>query len=116
MLVSGRLVLALAAVAEAASLVNPVSQSSTANTKLDNVVSGAYIVELTAKCSLAGRSEVDARAHERFHKRAAAVDYPVRRQFTNPTLFYGLSIDVQGNDTDAEMQDMLRSIDGVVGV
>ena len=66
------------------------------------VLSGAYIIELDSEAStLEGRA--DGNAHANFHKRAAerGLDYKVRYDFTDDSLFHGLSIDVSG-DADRE--------------
>lgn len=57
----------------------------------------AYIVELKNGASLGGRSED---LHISFHKRAeeANIDYEVRREFTDKSLFYGLSIELSKED------------------
>ncbi|KUI68302.1 Minor extracellular protease vpr [Cytospora mali] len=104
------LVPALAAFASGLSIKNPKSQSS------KNVVEGAYIIQLKPGNSLSGRS--DTTAHDAFHKRAAAseLDYTIRRNFTKPVTFYGLSINVHGNLTDPAIQSKLAAMDGVENV
>lgn len=110
MLLSTTLVVALAAAARAISL-GP-------EQKAPKVVDQAYIVQLKADSSLSARSDSDNSAHLAFHKRAAlsSINYAVRREFTSPKLFYGLSIDVQQNDTAATIKAKLNAIDGVEGV
>jgi subtilisin family serine protease len=75
-----------------------------------NVVPKAYIIELEPKAkSLDGRSEGN--THARFHKRAEEenVDYRVRREFTDASLFHGLSIDVE-SDEDLEALERLPEV------
>lgn len=103
------LIPALAASVSGISLKIPTAQSS-------NRVEGAYLIQLKADTSLSGRS--DATAHEAFHKRAAFsdLDYTIRRNFTKPVTFYGLSINVNGNFTDETIQSKLAAMDGVENV
>ncbi|ROW05714.1 hypothetical protein VMCG_05172 [Cytospora schulzeri] len=100
---------ALAASVSGISLKIPQAQSP-------NIVEGAYIIQLKAGNSLSGRS--DATSHEAFHKRAASsdLDYTVRRNFTKPITFYGLSINVNGNLTDPTIQSKVEALDGVENV
>nr|QIR83317.1 kilbournase [Stenocarpella maydis] len=66
----------------------------------------AYIVELKpGSASLNGRSEP---MHDRFHKRAedAGVDYQVRREFTDTSLFHGLSVDLAKDEDKAALEQL----------
>lgn len=84
------------------------------NEKTPKVVEGAYIVQLKANDLLSTRSNQARAAHEDFHKEAASqLDYTVRRQYAKSELFYGLSIDVQANDTKATIEAKLKAINGV---
>ena len=70
-----------------------------------NIVPCAYIVELESKVSsIEGRSTQ--RAHAQFHKRAADenVDYRVRQEFSDESLFHGLSINVESNEDKAALE------------
>lgn len=99
----------LAASAEGLSVKVPKAHQSS------NAVEGAYLVQLRAGNALSGRS--DATTHEAFHKRAALdLDYTIRRNFTKPITFYGLSINVNGNLTDSTIQSKLAAMDGVESV
>ncbi len=81
------------------------------------VVDNAYIVELEHDANLAVRSsELDTRAHETFHKRAAHLDYSIRREFAKPALFYGLSIQLNNNVTSAEARSQVTAIEGVKNI
>ncbi|KAH7317069.1 peptidase S8/S53 domain-containing protein [Stachybotrys elegans] len=68
----------------------------------------AYIVELEKGTSLEGRSED---GHARFRKRAeeANVEYQVRHEFRDSSLFYGLSIDVT-EETSRETLEALPEV------
>ncbi|KAH8892938.1 subtilisin-like protein, partial [Thozetella sp. PMI_491] len=81
-------------------------------------VDSAYIIELKPDASLSARSSAsDVRAHEAFHKRATTdLNYETRREFTNPFLFYGLSIQVQSDQEGEDVQAKLESIPGVANV
>lgn len=83
--------------------------------KTPTVVEQAYLVQLTAGESLSASSASNhhTSAHEAFHKRATGINYVVRRQFANPGLFYGISIDVVQNDTRAVTEAYLNGIAGV---
>lgn len=72
----------------------------------------SFIVELKHDASLGKRS------HDEFHKRAVnlKLDYQVQREFTNPNLFYGLSIKLSQNLTLSKVNDTLKSIPEVVAV
>jgi hypothetical protein len=82
------------------------------------VVDGAYIVQLKTSSSLSERSKHDVTAHNSFRKRALDLDinYDVRREFTNTNLFYGMSINLPGNDTLEAVQARLNAIEGVEAV
>lgn len=70
-----------------------------------NVVPNAYIVELVSNAnSINGRSVEG--AHAQFHKRAAEekVDYQVRREFTDPSLFHGLSINLEKDEDKGTLE------------
>lgn len=82
------------------------------------IVSNAYIVQLNnqphpSSSSLPTRST---NAHERFHRRAANIDYSVRKEFQNPSLFLGLSINLNHNLSESKAKELLHSIPDVVSV
>jgi hypothetical protein len=72
----------------------------------------SFIVELRHDASLGKRS------HDEFHKRAVNLnlDYQIQREFTNPSLFYGLSIKIGQNVTLSQINNTLKSIPEVVAV
>lgn len=72
----------------------------------------SFIVELRHDASLGKRS------HDEFHKRAVNLnlDYQIQREFTNPSLFYGLSIKLNQNVTLSQVNETLKSIPEVVAV
>ncbi|KAH8812930.1 peptidase S8/S53 domain-containing protein [Xylogone sp. PMI_703] len=51
-----------------------------------------------------------------FHKRAAHIDYSVRKEFTNRKLFYGLSITVNQDSSSSEVESQLLDIPDVVSI
>jgi predicted ribosomally synthesized peptide with SipW-like signal peptide len=70
-----------------------------------NVVPKAYIIELESKAkSLDGRSTEG--THAQFHKRAAEedLDYRVRQEFTDASLFHGLSIELESDEDKAALE------------
>lgn len=78
---------------------------------------GAFIVQLKSDASLGKRFGDQASAHDRFHKRAAlGLDYTIRTEFTNPSLFYGVSIQLNQNKTEAEVKATLDAIPEVIAV
>lgn len=72
----------------------------------------SFIIELKKDTILHKRS------HDKFHKRATDlnIDYSVQREFTDASLFYGLSIKLTGNSTLDEVNSTLSSIPEVVAV
>lgn len=85
------------------------NQSDSVDARLGpQTVPKAYIVELDAGTSLAGRS-VD--GHARFHKRAGEenVEYEVRQEFDDTSLFYGVSIELS-NDVDKTTLEALPEV------
>jgi subtilisin family serine protease len=90
----------------------PPGQEAQAALPGPKAVPNAYIVELKpGSASLNGRSEP---MHARFHKRAedAKVDYQVRREFTDTSLFHGLSVDLT-RDEDKHALEQLPEVQKV---
>jgi hypothetical protein len=85
------------------------------NKTISAALDKAYIVQLSARTetSLNGCS-ID--YISRFHKRAAALRYTVRHEFTNSDISLGLSVQVTGDTTDQESIAELQSISGVLSV
>src|SRR4051812_6747430 len=59
-------------------------------------VPNAYIVQLNNESHISA-SELPTRSLANFHKRAEDIDYTVRKEFDNPSLFFGLSITLKDN-------------------
>jgi hypothetical protein len=72
----------------------------------------SFIVQLKNDASIGKRS------HDEFHKHAVNLNLPyqVQREFTNPKLFYGLSITLNQNSTLSEVNNTLQAIPEVVAV
>jgi subtilisin family serine protease len=71
------------------------------------VVPKAYIVELESRvANLDGRSEENLRS--RFHRRAQEqkLEYKIRREFVDDSLFHGLSIDIQRAEDVATIENL----------
>ena len=51
-----------------------------------------------------------------FHKRATSIDYSIRHEFHNSDVFLGLSIQMNGNQTQEDAFRQLHGIEGVVAV
>ncbi|PVH74102.1 subtilisin-like protein [Cadophora sp. DSE1049] len=51
-----------------------------------------------------------------FKRQAISLDFSVRHEYQHPDVFLGLSIQVNGNETDGEVASQLRDIYGVVSV
>ncbi|KAI9147171.1 kilbournase [Paramyrothecium foliicola] len=66
-------------------------------------VPNAYIVELNKGASIPDHSEG---LHARFHRRAEEenVEYQIRYEFTDESLFYGLSIELSGGSTKEALE------------
>lgn len=94
-------------------LVHTVAGGADADARLAEVepklIPNAYIVELDAGSSLGRRS--DGQGHARFHRRAQKKDleYEVRHEFTDASLFYGVSIKLK-NDGDKEALEALSEV------
>ncbi len=84
--------------------------------KTSSTVPRAYIVQLASDAGSGRSLRSKYEAHDVFRKNAGSIDYDVRRQFTNLGLFYGLSIEVRGNDSDASIRSRLDAIDGVKNI
>jgi hypothetical protein len=76
----------------------------------------AFIIQLSS----APDSEAlprDARNHvATFHKRATSMDYSIRHEFHNSDVFLGLSIQMNGNQTQEDAFRQLHGIEGVIAV
>lgn len=82
------------------------------------LVPNAYMLQLDSEShSYSSNPHVRSlNAHETFHKRAAHIDYIVRREFRDPSLFFGLSIHLNENLTRVQSRDLLSAIPDVVSV
>lgn len=82
------------------------------------VVPNAYILQLNneSHISSSNLSTRSLNAHEIFHKRAANVEYTVRREFQDPSIFFGLSVDLKQNLIEGKAKELLLSIPDVVSV
>lgn len=68
------------------------------------IVPNAYIIQLDPGASFAKRGE---NAHSEFHKRASEIiDYSTRHEFTNTSLFFGLSIQVNEDVNASTVKDL----------
>lgn len=82
---------------------------STGQPVVDQVVPKAYIVQLQPGSGLTKRGED---AHAQFHKRASDINYSTRYEFNDPSLFFGLSIQVK----DGSNATTLAKIPNVIAV
>lgn len=65
------------------------------------IVPNAYVVQLEPNSGLTKRGQD---AHSRFHKRASeSIEYSVRHEFHDPSLFFGLSIQVKDNSNESSL-------------
>lgn len=79
----------------------PLTKSSATD---PTVIENAYIIQLRAGSGLTKRGET---AHSLFHKRAeATIDYDTRFEFTDSSLFFGLSIQVKDDSNATTLQEI----------
>src|SRR6187402_3393268 len=79
------------------------------------VIPNAYMIQLKNETAISA-SSISGRGldpHSMFHKRAEGIDYDVRTEFTNPKLFYGLSITVTEDLTSEEVEAKVLDIPDV---
>ncbi len=76
------------------------------------IVQGAYIVKL-AQVPHGGLESRDVDHHALFHKRAAGLDYKVRREFKNRAVYHGLSVHLPSSRSVVDGHALLSSIEGV---
>jgi hypothetical protein len=82
----------------------PVSPGNTTASKSEVLVENAYIIQLRPGSGLTKRGET---AHSLFHKRAVdIIDYDTRYEFTDTSLFFGLSIQVKDNANVTTLQEI----------
>lgn len=82
-------------------------QATGSDATTPQAVPKAYIVELkTDANSLNGRSDSTGDAHARFYKRAEEenVQYQIRHEFTDASLFHGLSLELTTDDDKAVLE------------
>lgn len=83
---------------------------------ITRTVPNVYIVKLSnATASTSSLSSRDDDAHSRFHKRADFA-YKVRTEFTNRSLFYGLTIKMEEDLSLADAKAKILAVTDVVGV
>jgi hypothetical protein len=58
----------------------------------------------------------DINSHTAFHRRAADLDFSVRHEFKNASLYYGLSIEVRQDLTESQILERLSEIPEVASV
>jgi hypothetical protein len=101
----------------AASLfVSAFSQSLPSVNKTATVIHRAWIVQLNTGAEISTSSWVNrgVDAHAMFHKRAEHIDYTIRTEFKDPSLFYGLSIKTSQNYTSDEVQRLILDVPDVL--
>lgn len=79
----------------------------------NEIIPGAYIVKLASVTEGLGRRELSA-IHS-FHKRASNIKYSVRHEFTDPSYFFGITVDVYG-ETNVTAKQKLMAIPNVLSV
>src|SRR3954453_4674758 len=79
------------------------------------VVPNAYILKLNNESHISA-STLPTRSILAFHKRAEDIDYSVRKEFPDPSLFSGLSITPNENVPADKAEDLLLSIPDVVAI
>ncbi|RFU27661.1 hypothetical protein B7463_g8655, partial [Scytalidium lignicola] len=99
-------------------IVSKVASSAPKFNVTHTIIPNAYLVQLKNDSAVPSSSVLGRNLdpHSMFHRRAAHLDYNVRTEFTNPKLFYGLSITVKQNISADEIEQQLKDIPDVVSI
>jgi len=94
------------------------SQNLPSVNKTATVIPRAWIVQLDkgADISTSSLTNRGIDAHAAFHKRAKHIDYTIRTEFKDPSLFYGLSIKTSQNYTADEVKQLVLDIPDVLAI